>query len=226
MAELLAEHWIISIVFTIFLGALGSALWEAALKPICKKFGSFTFKLLSFNAQKAKDKVYKNAAMGHHELPSLIVFMFTIFLISFILIAPVPIALNKVNQVEEALKLAEVLNLTVDEAQSAQDILKIRMDKIVDEHVVEKAYILILLTIFISINLFYKFLSVNKSNLVVTYFSQAIKCIRPKISEEELQVYEQKFAMMTTKAEFDSLISELKHVATENNISLPEDYYS
>ncbi|MGF1825326.1 hypothetical protein L4D17_04780 [Vibrio splendidus] len=225
MAELLAKHWIISIGFTIFLGALGSALWEAALKPICKKCGSFTFKVLSFNAQKAKDKVYKNAAMGHHELPSLFNLMLTIFMISLILAAPVPLALGKASQIEKDLKATQVSESIIDETQSEKAILESKMEEIESDYFIEKTYLLLFLVLFITINFLYQFLSMNRTNLVVTYFSQAIKCIRPKINENELHVYEQKFASMTSKAEFDSLVEELKQVASENNISLPGEYY-
>ena len=80
MTEYLAEHWILSIVVTILLGAIGSGLWDAALKPITLKLGSQLYTVITFGARRSRDKIYKRAAMGHHELPSLYILLIVMVL--------------------------------------------------------------------------------------------------------------------------------------------------
>lgn len=221
MADFLAENWFVGIVFTIFLGALGSALWEAALKPISRKAGSILFKVLSFNAQRAKDRVYINAAMGHHELASLYVLCFIYISIACIVLMPMAAFYLAIytDYVASDIPIADYCESVRGTTQYKKCMFIAAKEKLG-----ARVYIYSAVGVFVSANLMYRFLSVNKTNLVVTYFEQVMRCVRPYLTTKEALLYEQKFALMEKQQDYNDIIDDLGRVASENDITLPEKY--
>jgi hypothetical protein len=81
-----------------------------------------------------------------------------------------------------------------------------------------------LLGVFISVFIFYRFVAINRMNLVTTYYEQCLKAVRPFLTEGEFLVIEQSYALMTTKEEYDVIIGQMETVAKNNNASLPKSY--
>src|SRR5260370_30055063 len=65
-------------VATILLGALGSGLWELALRPMGLWLGKTIPTAATLGSTAAKDQIYLEAAKGIHEAASLELFWLTI----------------------------------------------------------------------------------------------------------------------------------------------------
>jgi hypothetical protein len=218
MAEYLAEHWVLSIVATIVLGAIGSGLWDA-VKPVSRKLGSTLFTIITFGARRARDKIYREAAMGHHELPSLYILFIVLGLGTAVLIA---------GQVRlyVAVYAPEVLPPPLIAQCPDKDEVKLKecIRERAKEEVLPALQWLSLIAIFLTVVIFYRFAAVNRMNLVTTYYEQCLKAARPFIDDRNVQLLEQRYAMMTTKEHYDSIISQLADVAKNNGASLPKSY--
>ena len=219
MIELIKEHWVISVIGTIFLGALGSGLWDAALKPVFQFLGKYIFSILTFGAKRASDNIYIEAARGHHETPSLKLYIIiTMFLVST-LIGLEAILVKKVY-IDDSSKVEVSECEKIENESDIKDCIKKEIRKKLSN---ELPY-LILLSIFIIVIIFYASMEASRTNRIITYFYQCLKICLPYLSEEDALLLEQKFSLMKEKNDFNEIIEKFKEVTNEKNISLPKSY--
>lgn len=244
MSEYLAEHWVLSIVATIILGAIGSGLWEIAFKPIGKKLSSVAFTIITFGAKRARNNIYKAAAKGHHDLPSLhnlasmnTLFICIVFLSLFFLyldITPPDSRIISHKSFRQCLEkkgeakkecfsraLPEKFKKCFEKDDAEQDEC---INVALKEEFMPELQRLFLVGLFLSVMLFYKIYSVNKVNLITTYYDQCLKVIRPVIDDGRYHLFQQRYALMSTKEDYEKIISEIEDTAKENGISLPASY--
>ena len=67
MIENLTIKTIIGIIITIFLGALGSGLWELAIQPILKKLLRYILIGFTFGVKKLRDPIYQRISKGEED---------------------------------------------------------------------------------------------------------------------------------------------------------------
>ena len=211
MTEYLSEHWILSILVTIFLGAIGSGLWDALLKPIGNKVVKFLFTLLTFGTKRASNRIYKNVAKGHHDNLSLEI----LTLLFSGLIAILIVSQGLVYFKHDLLK-AQILNIE----ECSKQKLNTQEDCNID---IFKPYsrLATLIAIFITVIFLYRLLSLAIVNILITRYEQCLKVIRPCLKDFEYHLLEQEFALISTKEDYEKIINHIKNVAAENNISLP-----
>lgn len=218
MSEYLSEHWIASIIITIFLGAIGSGLWDAALKPASRKFGSVIFTIITFGAKQARDNTYKRAAMGHHELPSLYILLCVLTCgIAFMVLVQLRIYV--------AVYAPEIMppSIILQNPQKLDLNIKDHLLKI-NERALRALKFMSLAGIFAMVILIYRFAAINRMNLITTYFEQSLMAVRPFIDDSKVHLVRQQYALMTSKEQYDAIICELSAVAKNNGASLPDSY--
>jgi len=230
MADFLLEHWFLSallgILGTILLGALGSALWDVALRPASRKLGTLLFTLLTLGAKRARDGIYREAARGHHELPALFILAFVIIAIATAGIIISALGVDLLTGGSVATYRQELVSTCISEIGTSEPIY-IRtclQDKRMEQF---GTYIpfLILILIFSTIRLLYQFMRINAINLTITYFEQCIRVLGPFLPTKDRRQLEQAFALMESKEAFEELVKELKRVAEANGVRLPKPYY-
>lgn len=69
---------------TILLGALGSGLWELALKPLGRWLGKSLLTVATLGSNSVRDDIYREAAKGIHEASSLQLFWLVVLSMSLI----------------------------------------------------------------------------------------------------------------------------------------------
>lgn len=219
MTEYFAEHWILSIVVTIVLGAVGSGLWEAALKPLMRKTSSLLFTLLTFGARRARDGVYKDAAMGHHELPSL-------YILLIVLLLSITTIMASQVRFYVAVYAPQVSDLLLEKCQQEKEQTKQKecIREVIKQNFMPVMQVTSLFAIFMSVFIFYRFMMINRINLVITNYEQCLKAVRPFLAESESMLIEQRYALMTTKEDYLAIICDLEAVAKNNNTVLPAAY--
>lgn len=219
MAEYISEHWVVSIILTIFLGALGSGLWESVFKPITHKVSKAIFTLLSFGAKRASDNVYKEAARGHHELPSLLILIFVFIAMLSSMVGFQIFAYQKIFGEDQRMNtIIEKCSARPDEERS--ECIK----ELTIQEVKPQLYKTSLATVFMIIIFLYRFIGINRANLIITYYRQCLNICRPFIENDKYHQFEQKFSMMISKEEYKNIIDALQEISEKNSIELPESY--
>ena len=64
-------------------------------------------------------------------------------------------------------------------------------------------------------------LMLQQANDAFTFFSQSIAICRPYVEERKLQMFLSRFAAVRSKADYLSIIAELKRIAAANRHTLP-----
>ena len=215
--ELIAEHWVVSIFITIILGAIGSGLWETVLKPISIKLIKVLFSIITFGAKRASNRVYSEAAKGHHDLPSLYLLLIltagmvgVLISMQAILYITITIEPQEIFSIKDCASKASDVEILACKREAAKEIVFSQMPY------------LILTTIFVSVFVFYRFTSISLINSAVTYFEQCYRICAPHLSSDDRLLIMQRFSLMEDKEAYKKIINDLEKVANKNDIKLPE----
>lgn len=208
--EFIAEHWVLSVFITIILGAIGSGVWEALFRPIFSKAGSALFSLGTLGFKKAQDRVYREAARGHHELASLSVYFFITLGIFGGLIGTYSgiIIVTIWNNPAEAIQACE-------ELPDKRKIMACRK-QILKEEIFGQLPYFTLSTIFIFVLLMSRWIRINRANIIITEFDRWLKISAPYLDVTQIAVLQQRFALMENKEDCDQLMSELADIYRRN----------
>lgn len=104
MFELLKDKTIIGIIVTIILGAIGSGLWDIAIKPFFKIAARYILKFYTFGLERFRNPIYQRISQGKVDISisiySILVLTFIFFPMLFIIafISPVKREVIKQNQ--------------------------------------------------------------------------------------------------------------------------------
>lgn len=102
MLELLKEKTVIGIIVTIILGAIGSGLWDIAIKPFFKIAARYLLKIYTFGLERFKNPIYQSISQGKVDISTniytVIVFIFLIFPTVFCIAFITPIKREAVKQ--------------------------------------------------------------------------------------------------------------------------------
>ena len=218
MSEYLTEHWFASIIATIILGAIGSGLWDTAFKPATKWVGGALFTIVTLGAKRARNKIYEDASMGHHESPS--IFILTI-LIAFLLAVVFSLTVKSyVDIYNPKLMTTDIRHCLEKEETNPTNCIH----ESIKDKVMPVLQLLTLLVVYTFVSFIYRLIKISKTNLITTYYEHCLKIIRPFLNEGEFIIFEQRYAMMKTKEEYDEIISNIEDIAKTNKIALPESY--
>lgn len=209
MSEYLGQHWFVTIVVTIILGALGSALWEYT-RPYWSRIGNTLFSIITLGLKSRRDQVYKDAARGYHEAAS-----FEILLIIYTFFVAIAIGITAAFYLTPALMLPNPLTLSVCDkkevaAEKRECILEQRK-----ENVEPTARILGILALFSSVMLLSNYLSMYKTNILITRYNRSLRLIRPYIDEKKFYLLEQEFALVKDKEDYDLLMTDMVTIFDE-----------
>jgi hypothetical protein len=70
------KRWGLGLVGTIVVGALGSGVWDLALKPSAQWMGQLVLTAVTLGSGAMKDQIYREAAKGFHEAAALEMLIF------------------------------------------------------------------------------------------------------------------------------------------------------
>ncbi len=219
--EIISEHWILSIIVTIVLGALGSGLWESVFRPVFKGLGIAIFKLLTFGAKGASNRIYKEAAKGHHDQPSIFIMVILITsLIGFYWGTTIGIyTASNLDQVKfEVMEKCDKLN--------SETAIKECKKQEIRNYVFSNAPYLFLGLIFFGIILLYQCIHLIFVNVVITNYHQTLRILGVHLTQEERLKIEQKFALMKTKNDYINIENDFARIALENNLAIKRLTYS
>lgn len=216
MIDLIREHWFLSILGTLVVGALGSGLWEVAFRPFFRKLGEVLFFVLTLGMKKASDSVYKDAAKGYREQGGMFISQHFVALASAVIIATTFVMYKQTSYIsipEQAYLECEGLETPCEKKQCVKEIIKEKLTWLIP--------ILIIASTLLVIILLYSYLWMSRVNHVITDFKQYLSICKPFITNDQIILLEQSFALLNNKDDFKLLTKELSNIAEANHLKLP-----
>ena len=218
-----AVTWVLYILLTIALGALGTGFWETLFKPIFVTVGRILLKVVTLGMSSARDALYKDMAARPTYKPA--VFLVALVSVAFVSFLATTIGyysriyLKAPKYVEIAHYESKIRDMSVEELQKEKERLGIQ------QHVLEKKIGLLLFTVsllgFVVTTLVcirYKYLST-----AIAYFDQLMAICAPYLSSEEERALRSAFAQMTCRNDYVMIINKLKdHASKHRADKLPE----
>lgn len=192
---------------TILLGALGSGLWEIAVKPGGSWFWHLILTAATFGSEYLKDRVYLEAARGNHEV----------------------VAQHAANMVQ--LMVFAVSGGAMGLGLAALKVSKRReMSAAVlgDANLLSGSFwryglwAVLLFILFLMAEFTVEDLKAKAANQAYTYFRQSVDICRPYLTNSQVQLFESRYAALRTKHEYTELTNELEQVASANKLRLPD----
>ena len=216
MLDIIKENWIISIISTLVIGALGSGLWEVIFKPSFKKIGDVTFYILTLGIKKTRDKVYLDAAKNHSELGGIFVarhmsLILASFLIAFSFIT-FQTSYGKANYFDK-FEYCDRVDGEGEYRKCKREVSKERVQAV--------AVFTIPLFMLVAVILIYTSLKIQMVYRITMDFKQYLTICRPYMSLEEVLMLEAKFTRMKEKVDYQELMSKLGKIAKDNDQELP-----
>jgi hypothetical protein len=199
MALSAKSKYLLALLATVSLGAVGSGLWDWLLKPTLLGVGRGLLTLVTLGLASAKNNVYQEAAKGYHELPVLFLFSLISASLAF---GPAGVATG----MYVGGKLAPRI-LGKEPAPVRGRVILIAL--------------LLVLTLLGSV-VFVQFLMVNYENLAITHFQQCLAICAPYLTLQEQRDLASKFAQIQTKEDYVAVISRLKSLGAKNSLQTPE----
>jgi len=195
--------WVI--LGTIILGAIGSGIWELALKPSLSRISRGTFNLITLGIKGLSDRIYLQISTGINE--NTIMSNFT--LIPLIFFCTV---LTFITLVEFREYFFKILNVIIKPCKSDTN------NEVNDKKDNRGKGLLMLITIIIlTFSIITSIRNIYVSNCIVHY-KQLITITSPYISAEEKEKFNSNFAQIQNSYDYKNIITRLEKIADNHNL--------
>ena len=198
ISESLTKKKLLWLVGTLLLGALGSGLWEAIIKPSMLWFGTLMLDVGTLGLSSLRDDMYTDIAKGTYERAGVMLLSIGTGILCGLLTSPLILGLmfrNRDDIVEPRSSISRVM--------STSWVL---------------AAVPLALTMIFFVGLFRVGYTVRASN----YADQLIRITNPYVTEQDRLIHESQLAQISTREDYVQIITKLRKIAAINKTSIPE----
>jgi hypothetical protein len=204
-----AAVWVLG---TIFLGALGSGLWELALRDIFTGLGNLTLRLISTIWGGYVDLLHKKVGKLSTDILSLPTFSMVVVLILFGPWALISIQLKRIS------RLRNMVTKKDDQEEPNPEKLLKELDSLRKQ----VFRILIPLMAFTTLSYAITFWQITYTRDAGNWAEQSIEILRPYMPEREYIKFRSDLRAVSTADQFYKLETKLQETARKSSIKLPE----
>jgi hypothetical protein len=211
--------WILGIIGTILLGAVGSGLWDVALKYVFSEIGRGILTGLSLGFGAIRDSCYLEIAKGQTDRASLWLVSFTLmplfvglgFLVGYTRSRPKP-----------KTELADAQKLQFDVSYAKQRLAELEgeLSTFKRKAGMWENFVVLNVIFFLSICTF-RFITLSYISSAVTNYEQSYTICLPFLSDAEGSSIRSEYAQIHNKEDYVHVLQKLEAVAASHNISLP-----
>ena len=219
MTKSTAGKWALGIAGTILLGALGSGLWDIALKSAFTSAGRGILTALTFGYGSVRDGFYVEIAQGHTDRASLWLVAYStipMFWGFAFFIAWMRRGGEQKETAEEATRMrsdASYREKRLGELKAELKVLERRLA------LLQRAALL--LGIFMLSLLVFRAIKLTYISSAITHYEQAFTICLPYLSEPERSSIRSQYAQIKTKEDYVRVLQRLQDVATGHAVTLP-----
>jgi hypothetical protein len=223
-----------AIAGTIILGALGSGLWESALKPVLGSTRDVALNVISFGMISIKNSSYSQTAKDLHEETSLSVLFYVILAVVLLNVVLIASSFYQSRQTRKSFQefKTKLAKWKSGESDRYEDLQKEKEELIAKgERLIQKypgrvltagtwvTSLLLVLTMSMVVSDFIRFSYVNSA---ISYYHQLDAITAPFIDQSERVSLRSKFAQIKSKQDYVTIIQRLQSIAKENGQAVPD----
>ena len=177
--------WILGVIGLIFLGAIGSGLWQIAIEPVGNWFLDAVFTITTLGLSSFSDAFYRDVAKGLHEETSIFTLYF--IFVGFMIFFGYAWSVNSGDGVSKLNKIIQRWRVLI---------LKICM-------------------IFLATLLIFQYFTIVNRNRIITNFRQRFTAAKFMLDEQEEEKILARFAIIKNKQDYVDLINTLQEIANK-----------
>lgn len=201
-----------SLIFSLFIGILGSALWEKLFSPLADRLFLFINNLISQFSRASSDSLYRSISEGFNEKFSTIaaIAAYFTFVMIVLLSLYLPLAISNHRKIIIIDKKEEPNKIRYSNRKS-------RLKCILQEL---RAILLLFEIVTLLISMFYFNGRIQFINKSITKCLNNLEIISPYINDLEYKQFKSRFYQINSKDDYDSLISDIEEKANSHDIIL------
>ena len=198
LSEHLTKKNLLWLAGTLLIGALGSGLWEAVVKPSMLWFGTLMLDVATLGLSSLRDGMYQDVAKGTYERAGVMLLALATGILCGFLTAP--IAAGRI--------------LRKRDESSRPGSATARMFR--------KNWVLVTFALAFTMIFFVSFFRISYIVRASNYADQLARITAPYFSEEDRLMVQSELAQVETREDYIRLVERLRKVASENNASVPD----
>jgi hypothetical protein len=205
----------ITVFVTVFLGAIGSGIWQYILEPALKDSTNFMLELATLGVESFKNDLYVEISRGYQELAShRIQSLFSTLIASVFILASIGLVF-KVRKLIEDLENLEAGEEPKSNNLSAEEI-KNRLESNNPKKTLKLTYFTAVLSGVFSVMLIVSTFSYEYINSAVTHYYQVKRIAAPYVTLPERLEIESQFSQISSSDDYRILIERLYDVLAES----------
>ena len=213
--------WVLGIIGTVFLGALGSGLWNLFLEPVSLGLGRSLFSIATLGLNSLRNSVYEDIAKGLHEEPSLMLFSAFLILPFFVLSSYRGyLSGRKAAKIETDALVAEIEKQISDVDERSIETQK-RLEEERNKARQKANKVAVLALIMLAVFCFFQMVTVRYTNSAITHFRQCLAITEPVLGEETAKDVTSRFARIKSKDDYVAVLQELYRIAATKGYKCP-----
>lgn len=198
ISEYLTKKNLVWLAGTLLVGALGSGLWEAILKPSMLWFGTLMLDIATLGLSSLRDGMYLDVAKGTYERAGVMLLAMATGALCGLITVPIRIGRFLRKRDEDG------------NTKAARELM-------LRNNWVFATFALAFIMVF-----FVSFFRINYIVRASNYAGQLQRITAPYVSESDRMMLDSELAQVKTRDDYVRLIDKLRKVASRNNVSIPE----
>lgn len=227
---------ILGVIGALILGGLGNGVWEYILKPVIAWSYTGVLNVATLGILKFKDDLYREIAKGFHEESSLALASAFYFVLGYFVAGGLFLlkkrAKGLVGDVERGGQELEALELEMNgqgTINRQDEDLNVRISRLRKENskLLRKAVVAHRGTYFLFAFgvAFFAWTVIGSVkdryiNTAIVHYEQSVNVIAPFVSERDLIILRSRFARVSSKEDYELLMSDIRHVGEKNGVML------
>jgi hypothetical protein len=211
--------WIIFIIISLFIGAIGTGLWESIIRPLITKTGNFFFKIITLGIKSAQNRIFTQIAKHSQHKPNL----FLLYVLAFAFTVIIGYNFSAYTHSAEKKVQSEICSIIKESAAAKEtpEQLTHRLDQFRKK--AKEKYHLFLIIFASSASVFIIYLLIKYSIIysAISFFDQCIAICGPYLKNDEEKQLLSDFALITSSEDFYRILNRLSSIAHENNKTIP-----
>ncbi|WP_428385426.1 hypothetical protein [Nevskia ramosa] len=229
---------ILSGIAALIVGGLGNGVWEYVLEPTFTWSLTGVLNIATLGVQSFKDDLYREIAKGFHEESSLSLANTLYYWAGYGVVAGLFLFTRKTKDVVSSIaavskELDDIESMVDGSAKpnKPEDDIRTRISKLRDANLGvaprakflhKAAYVLFSLGI-----AFFAWMIIGNAkgryiNSAIVHYAQSLSIVAPLATNKELATFQSRFARVTSKADYEALISEIATVGARGDLRIPD----
>jgi hypothetical protein len=228
---------ILGVIAALIVGGLGNGVWQYVLQPALTWSLDGILNIATLGVQSFKDELYREIAKGFHEESSLSLANSLYFWVGygvafvfFLLTRKTKDLVSQSVAVDKELDDLEAIADGRTVPSEPNDDIQLRISNLRTKNsnfapklkiMHKSAYLLFALGIAFFAGMVIGTVKARYINTAIVHYEQSMSIVAPLANDKELAVFKSRFARITSKSEYEALMSDIARVGEQGGFKIP-----